>query len=397
MSASSNYIESVAIDQLQQRWGHNGSNGHERQLLPDVLMRHDMGQRFDAPAEALLAVVVRDSWRETGVVQSVVPSISLADYVEVCPYANGLPDIQMKPEGIELAAAHHDGLYIEQPLTTIGDVMVLTTVLNFLGVQGAVVGAGDFPGQLNERLVMKHSGNVELPLLSTMTGMMNMSHVKQAVLWRTHGPGTAWWFLRNGISVLDLSPSPKMVAAAANLLSDNLKIVVSDRGGVNAGLLLSDLTGCRDIVYGDKDKSSGTKVSFAQSDLDSLAGSTVLLEDDRAVTLGTLQSVLTTMFAYGARRAVVMVTHAEMVGPAWERYRQIMQLGDVRFIVADTGIPMAPETRDCFDLVPVRGDMTGILELVRQGCDFWGEEGARLLAQKGYCLSGWQVYCRGNC
>lgn len=167
----------------------------------------------------------------------------------------------------------------------------------------------------------------------------------------THGPGTAFKCMEYDMPILDLSPLPLLLEAADKLgfLGNDLVVISGDEGALEAGVMIKDLIeekkGLKiQIVPGFK-KKEGNKatVVFLARDLENVKGKTAVIGEDIIDSGKTILAIIDQLLNAGAKKVVVLATHAVMSTPDSGGAERLGNLENVEIIITDSIRAELPE------------------------------------------------------
>lgn len=365
--------------------------------LPENLSGRSLEDRFSQSEKAQLAELLRAAWNTCGSFNR--------EQAEVIPLRNGLFSWGTYPDGE--AWVHKDEVAKEMQRRTTGkdlysvvnmedadDVLAVRAVLDFLEPKRSVLGTMYFPYQRGERsdLVPGQPNKSLVILVKTLAKDLALAGVDGLVMIDSHSPAFPWFLLKYGVRALDLTSIPGMLKTASALgFLDNPNTVVAggDDGAKEMGYFLARLTGARKVLEGKKTKTSGkTEVRFDEEDLEGVSGATVLVAEDIISTGTTMSLTFDTLFKAGAKNIVVLAAYPIFAGNALEKLGMDSR---VKIITTDGRTPLADLTSSKnITVMKMKGSLQQVLELDKEGVDFWSEEGILALEKLGFALAPWQ-------
>ena len=204
--------------------------------------------------------------------------------------------------------------------------------------------------QRMEREIKDQEGNlhgvtgVEMPLLQGVTAFLAQGFPRGLIHIEGHGLGLEYYAGQYKLPVLSLTAMPKLLKSAFDQgMIENIRTVAvsGDVGGVMMMNMVAELAAKYSLetetVYGEK----RAEEVFTSRGRKKIKGAQVLFGDDIIASGKTVfQKVLRKAFEVGARNAVVLVTHADLVPHTLENLNNCE--GDVSLVVGDT-FPIRPE------------------------------------------------------
>lgn len=185
---------------------------------------------------------------------------------------------------------------------------------------------------------------IEMALLHGVVAYLSLGFPRGVMHVDGHGLGFEYWAGKYDLPVFTMTAMPKLINSAFDrgMIDDTKTVAVSgDVGGVMMMNMVAELAAKHGLeaetVYGEK-RAEEVFTSWGRK---KIKGAQVLFGDDIIVSGRTVfQKVLKTAFEAGARNAVVLVTHADLVPHTLENLNNCE--GDVSLVVGDT-FPVRPE------------------------------------------------------
>ncbi|MBU1323414.1 phosphoribosyltransferase [Patescibacteria group bacterium] len=204
--------------------------------------------------------------------------------------------------------------------------------------------------QRMEREVKDYEGKlhgipgIEMELLHGVTVILAQGFPRGVMHVDGHGLGFEHWAGENNLPVFTMTAMPKLIKSAFDkgMIDDVRTVAVSgDVGGVMMMNMVAEIAASFGLevetVYGEK-RAAEVFTSWGRK---KIKGAQVLFGDDIIVSGKTVfQKVLKTAFEVGAKNAVVLVPHADLVSHTLENLDNCE--GDVSLVVGDT-FPVRPE------------------------------------------------------
>jgi ribose-phosphate pyrophosphokinase len=137
------------------------------------------------------------------------------------------------------------------------------------------------------------------------------------------------------------SVSPyELMARRIGLPEGRVAVIAPDRGAIGRARRFAEALGVSEVDYLVKHRDRVTgQVTFEPREVD-VDGKDVVIVDDIISTGGTVAKAARILLTKGARRILVVVAHALMVGNAWER---LVEAGVEKVYAANTVRPVAGE------------------------------------------------------
>ena len=213
------------------------------------------------------------------------------------------------------------------------------------------------PEQRMEREVVDSEGKLhgvkgtEMALLQGVASFLAQGFPRGLIHTEGHSLGLEYWAGKYDLPVLTLSAMPKLInEAISEGMIDNVRSVAvgGDAGGVMTMNMVSEYAGQLgmeiETVYGEK----RAEEVFTDWGKGRIKGAQVLFGDDIISSGKTVfQKVLKTAFEAGARNAVVLVTHADLVQHTLNNLNSCA--GRVSLVIGDT-FPIRTEVTEALTL-----------------------------------------------
>jgi phosphoribosylpyrophosphate synthetase len=188
---------------------------------------------------------------------------------------------------------------------------------------------------------------IEMALLHGVAAYLSLGFPRGVIHVDGHGLGFEYQAGKYDLPVLTMTAMPKLINSAVNhKMIDNVRTVAvsGDVGGVIMMNMVAETAAKygleAETVYGEK---RATEV-FTSWGRKKIKGAQILFGDDIIASGRTVfQKVLRKAFEAGARNAVVLVTHADLVQHTLENLNDCE--GDVALVVGDT-FPVRPEVAE---------------------------------------------------
>jgi len=185
---------------------------------------------------------------------------------------------------------------------------------------------------------------IEMALLHGVTAILAQGFPRGVMHVDGHGLGLEHWAGKYDLPVFTMTAMPKLIDSAFDqgMIDDTRTVAVSgDVGGVMMMNMVAEVTASFGLevetVYGEK-RAVDVFTSWGRK---KIKGAQVLFGDDIIASGKTVfQKVLKTAFEAGAKNAVVLVPHADLVPHTLENLDNCD--GDVSLVVGDT-FPVRPE------------------------------------------------------
>lgn len=179
---------------------------------------------------------------------------------------------------------------------------------------------------------------MEMALLHGVAAYLSLGFPRGVMHVDGHGLGLEYWAGKYGLSVFTMTAMPKLITRAfdCGMIDEVRTVAVSgDVGGVMMINMVEELAAKygleAETVYGEK----RAEEVFTGWGRKKIKGAQVLFGDDIISSGKTVfQKVLKKAFEAGARNAVVLVTHADLVQHTLENLNNCE--GDVSLVVGDT-------------------------------------------------------------
>lgn len=185
---------------------------------------------------------------------------------------------------------------------------------------------------------------IEMALLHGVAAYLSLGFPRGVMHVDGHGLGFEHWAGKYNLPVLTMTAMPKLINSAFSqgMIDEVRTVAVSgDVGGVMMINMVAEVVASFGLevetVYGEK-RAADVFTSWGRK---KIKGAQVLFGDDIISSGKTVfQKVLRKAFEAGARNAVVLVTHADLVQHTLENLNNCE--GDVSLVVGDT-FPVRPE------------------------------------------------------
>jgi phosphoribosylpyrophosphate synthetase len=360
------------------------------------LAHRDVSARFTEAEKSELSFIIEKAWKDLHKDElyrnAEILSFTSENY-EWGKYPDGEAFALVNPHGRQLTDGKYAShLYASVNLEDSDDVLATQTILNHLHRPNTILCTSYFPYQRGDRTEIRENGNQELLLLNTLVMNIRNSCVKGLIHSNPHSPAFPWFCLKAGMAPLSLSTLPGLIREADSLGFLSGRDVVtanSDDGAKSSRQFLSKYICCDDSINGLKRKENGkTIVTYSEEDLRKVKDKIVVFTEDIISTGGTMISSILQLLNRGqAYRVVILATFPIFAGYALDR------LGNdprIQIITTDGRTPIADIRKsNNINVVPVKDKLPKILELDRQGIDFWSPTGKQKLEEQGLCLFPW--------
>lgn len=367
-------------------------------LLSPRLQNRDIRKRFTPEEKILLAQNIREVWRISPKHQETVPIVAFNTVIKSGAYKDEEPYL-LKSPNIPIG----NQLDITANLQTPQDVLNLRSVIDELGNPETTLATMIFPLERGDKPAIRTHGEkmIEVLLLRRLIRDLSVNNIRRLIMSGSHSPAFSFFALEAGISVIDVIPLPAMFGFAVEkgFLKDEIIVpVTSDEGARDMGQLIEKLAGEKNIsseatVHAHKTKANNkVTIHFKEGNLEKIKGKTAVIPEDILSTGGTIEDTTNQLLGAGAKEVVILVTYPFFAGDALER------LGNKEKITIITTDGLTP-LRDIMTLdgqpvhniiqIPILEHFSSIMNLYRQGVDFWSREGKQELKNRGFCLNPW--------
>lgn len=359
-------------------------------LYPDLRNR-DPKNRFDYEEKKLLAINIREAWGVSPERRNTVPLVSFESATEAGNYKDTEHYVLKSPDLPRL-----DRLDVITNFQTPQDVQDFRAVIDELDNPQTTLATMFFPLQRGDRPKERLNGKIEVLLLRRLIRDLSVSNIRRLIVSASHSPAFSYFALEAGIAVIDVIPLPAMFDAAVEkglFQGKTIVPVTSDYGAGDMGKVVEELAEERGIlfeptIHGKKTKIHNiTEVSFPEEELVRVKGKVAVIPEDILATGGTLNSTASQLLEAGAEEAVILVTYPIFAGEALQRLGNKKR---VTIITTDGKTPLVniTDVRNIIE-IPIFERFTSVLDLDRQGIDFWSEDGEQGLKDRGFCLNPW--------
>lgn len=362
-----------------------------KNLLTTDLQNRDPKNRFSIEEQISLAQNLREAWGVSLDRQNRIPPIGFNSVVEAGNYKDTEPYVLKNPN-----LPMTDQLDVIFNLQTREDVDNLRAVLDELGNPYTTLATMYFPLQRGDRPETRPGGEIETMLLRRLIRDLSVNNIRRLIVSGSHSPAFSYFALEAGIAVVDVIPLPAMFDAAVEqgLFKDKTIIpVTSDDGASNMGKAVEELAKEAGVAFeptvcGKKTKTfNKTEVSFSNEQLDRVKGKTAVIAEDILATGGTLDSTVTKLLSAGVEEVVILVTYPIFAG---EALKLLGNREKVTIITTDGRTPLTNiNTATNITQIPILERFSLIMDLDRQGIDYWSKEGKKILRNLGFCLNPW--------
>lgn len=359
-------------------------------LYPD-LQNRDQRKRFNHKEKELLAANIKDVWGVSPERQNTVPLIGFESVTKADNYRDTEPYVLKNPD-----LPRTDRLDVIVNLQTREEVHNFRAVIDELGNPYATLATMYFPLQRGDRPEARPSGEIEVVLLRRLIRDLSVNNIRRLIISASHSPAFSYFALEAGIAVVDVIPLPAMFDAAVEkglFQGKTIIPVTSDYGASDMGKVVEELAEERGVLFGPTVHGKKTKihniteVSFPEEELVRVKGKVAVIPEDILATGGTLNDTTDQLIAAGAEEVIILVTYPIFAGEALQR------LGNrerVTIITTDGKTPLRDiSSAKNIIQIPIFERFASVLDLDRQGIDFWSEQGKAVLRSIGFCLNPW--------
>ena len=384
----------------------------QSEFLVSDLSRRDLGERYSAGEKAKLSAFVQKAWELRKPMLSdaidITGSLGIGDLVSVGNYGDGEPFGRIPQEKDK----YPPNCFFWANIPTSDFLIVARTRADELkkeGVERLSLVCSYLPFQRAERPVRRDDQTRELAIgrkaIKDLSGEFDTIFTLEA-----HSPGTAFFCIENGTSILDLSAIPLLIAKAKyeKCIDEEAKIVVAvgDDGAYELGkmtqYLLSRLFGDKAVplVKGKKVKTENrTIVNFDGKELEEANGATVIIPEDIISSGRTMLDTVKKLKTAGAEKIIITATHA-IFAPGIE---ELIKEEGVYIIVSNSRMDkdtlpqhtpgLTEEEREKVFFVDILKPLENVVDLDKQGKlnHVFRYDWEALLAETGLCLSPWQI------
>ncbi len=359
-------------------------------LYPD-LQNRDQIKRFNHKEKELLAANIKDVWGVSPERQNTVPLIGFESVTKADNYRDTEPYVLKNPD-----LPRTDRLDVIVNLQTREEVNNFRAVVDELGNPYTTLATMYFPLQRGDRPEARPSGEIEVVLLRRLIRDLSVNNIRRLIISASHSPAFSYFALEAGIAVVDVIPLPAMFDAAVEkglFQGKTIIPVTSDYGASDMGKVAEKLAEERDVLFGPTVHGKKTKihniteVSFPEEELVRVKGKVAVIPEDILATGGTLNDTTDQLIAAGAEEVVILVTYPIFAGEALQRLGNRKR---VTIITTDGKTPLVNITGvENIIEIPIFERFASVLDLDRQGIDFWSEQGKAVLRSIGFCLNPW--------
>jgi len=258
-----------------------------------------------------------------------------------------------------------------------------------------------FPLQRGDRYQPRKVKGEEYIEVVPMVGLLQLlgaNGVKRIFCVDSHSPAFAYFAMREGIHVVDLTVVPKMLdyAIVNGIIQPNLPhvTVAGDDGASEMAQYGRDYLNaagvtCEYKIQGEKSKIDGQKeVKFRPEDIPKFDGVTAVIIEDIISTGGTMDVTINLLLKLGVKKVVIIATYPIYVGQALK----LLDRPEVTVVTTDGRQPMQDITSaKNIHTVPILQHLPTLVTLDQMGLDFWSPEGQDVLSRVGMALSPWQT------
>lgn len=362
------------------------------------LAHRDIRLRFSDQERVELGFCIQNAWemlrqdqgyKTAEVVALTADNFSWGKYPDGEAYA--LSTAQAR-DRLQIERKQHTRLYAAGNLEDSDDVLAAQTILDSLHNPQTILATMYFPYERGDRPEIRPDGKQELLLLQTLVENLKNSNVKGLIHINPHSPVFPWYCLQEGIAPLSLSALPRLIREAqqVGLLQDTDFVTANgDDGAKSSRQLLTQCLGCNESVNGIKHKIDGkTIVTYSPEDLEKVYGKTVIFTEDIISTGGTMMASILQLLNEGhAKQVIILATYPIFAGSALERLGFDSR---VKIITTDGRTPLTDIRKsENITIVPMKDSLTNVLELDKQGMNFWSQKGKESLDTLGFCLFPW--------
>jgi len=373
----------------------SGLSDERFSFVTSSLANRDITQRFSDKEKSELALYIQQSWenlhqdaqyRQAEILSLTSENFTWGKYPDAEAYAR----VDQHRQAV-INSKHDTHLYASVNLEDSDDVLATQTILLQLQRPNTILGTAYFPYERGDRPEIHVDGSQELLLLNTL--IMNIQHsgVRGLIHISPHSPAFPWFCLKAGISPLSLSIIPGLIKEAAKqgFLDDIIITANSDDGAKSSRLFLTNYIQCEDSINGTKRKENGkTIVTYTEEDFRKVKNKTVIFTEDIISTGGTMASSIFQLLNQGqAKRIIILATYPIFAGNAFERLGLDSR---IQIITTDGRTPMTDITKSNYvTIIPVKDKLPKVLELDKQGVNFWSQTGKEKLEELGLCIFPW--------
>jgi len=259
-----------------------------------------------------------------------------------------------------------------------------------------------FPLQRGDRyqpVMVNGKEYIEVVPMVELLQNLSTHGVKRIFCVDSHSPAFAYFAMREGIHVVDLTVVPKLLNYGIKngiIQPENPHVTVAGDDGASEmaaygkDYLAAARVNCAHNIQGEKVKLDGQKeVKFRAEDISYFNGVTAVIIEDLISTGGTMDVTINRLLEMGAKRILIIATYPIYVGEALE----LLDKPEVTVITTDGREPMRDISQaKNIHIVPILQELPKIVTLDQMGLDFWSAEGQAILSKIGMGLSPWQTY-----
>jgi len=370
---------------------------HYRNLLNPSLKGKDINKKWEPQEKIILAQNIKKVWENSmwkprqGQALNFNAVVIRGKYKDKEPFALKKNNVPLSNKKIDILAN----------LETVDDIHALRAYLDEINNPQSTLATRFFPLERGDKPGLRYSESgeekhTEILLLRRELRDLTVNNVRRLIISNSHSPALAFFLLEAGIPVVDVISLPAMFDFALEQGFFGNKTIVPVTGDYGAGAmgeLLEKLTAEKNIssensIHALKTKSGNeTKVHFDSEQLKRINGKTAVIPEDILATGGTLKDTAEQLIEAGAEEVIIMVSFPLFANNALER------LGNnpkIKIITTDGFTPQTDISQaNNIYIVLTAETFASILELDKQGVNFFSPQGKAELRDKGFCLNPW--------
>jgi len=377
-------------------------------LITAPLAERELTNRFSQSEKAQLAQVLfehrldypncrrRDS----------IPIDLQGDQTFFTPYMDREFTLMVKADLLQEIQNHPRPLHIFGRAQFANEVLAIADFLRLLNRMGqfpsVTLETTYFPLQRGDRYQPRQVNGEEYIEVVPMVGLLQLlgaNGVKRIFCVDSHSPAFAYFAMREGIHVVDLTVVPKLLDYGLKngiIQPDKAHITVAGDDGASEmadfgkDYLAAAGIDCPRKIQGEKSKVDGQKeVKFRPEDIPYFDGVTAVIIEDIISTGGTMDVTINMLLNMGVKKIIIIATYPIYVGKALE----LLDRPEVTVITTDGREPMRDiSAAKNTHVVPILQDLPTLVTLDQMGLDYWSPEGQVVLSKMGMALSPWQTY-----
>jgi len=370
---------------------------HYQNLLHPALKNRDISKKWEPQEKIILAQNIKKVWENSmwkprqGQALNFNAVVIKGKYKDDEPFALKENNAPLSNKKIDILAN----------LETVDDVHALRAYLDEIGNPQSTLATRFFPLERGDKPGLRYDEfgeekHTEILLLRRELRDLTVNNVRRLIISNSHSPALAFFLLEAGIPVVDVISLPAMFDFALEQGFFGNKTIVPVTGDYGAGAmgeLLEKFAAEKNIpsensIHALKTKSGNeTEVHFDPEQLKRIKGKTAVIPEDILATGGTLKDTAEQLIEAGAEEVIIMVSFPLFANSALER------LGNnpkIKIITTDGFTPQTDisQAKNIF-MVPTTDTFASVLELDKQGLNFFSPQGKAELRMKGFCINPW--------